>query len=128
MKKNNLNIDLSVFKKKLQKERALLLSQVQKVAQKNPSNPADWEAKSEDMDIERADRNEVADKFESFEGDAAILKELEPQLNDVKLALGKIEDGTYGVCEVCGEAIETDRLEANPAARTCKKDINARLV
>ena len=120
-------IDLDAFKDKLEKEQALLLAQVARVAEKSPTNAEDWEAKPEEMDILRADRNEVADKFESFEGDAAILKELEPQLNDVKRALKKIGDGTYGLCEVCGEAIETDRLEANPAARTCKKDINARL-
>jgi RNA polymerase-binding transcription factor DksA len=41
-------------------------------------------------------------------------------LNTVVHALGKIEAGTYGVCEVSGMDIEEDRLEANPAARTCK--------
>ena len=31
--------------------------------------------------------------------------------------------GTYGSCEISGEAIEVERLEANPAARTCKAHI-----
>ena len=36
-----------------------------------------------------------------------------------------IAAGTYGTCEVSGEQIEEDRLEADPAARTCKAHMNA---
>jgi RNA polymerase-binding transcription factor DksA len=45
---------------------------------------------------------------------------LEKRLADVENALNKIDGGSYGICEVCGNKIEEDRLEANPAARTCK--------
>ena len=34
-------------------------------------------------------------------------------------ALHKIEDGTYGVCEMCGQLIRKQRLEHLPFARTC---------
>jgi DnaK suppressor protein len=34
-------------------------------------------------------------------------------------ALGKIGEGTYGICETCGEEIEPDRIEYLPAARRC---------
>jgi DnaK suppressor protein len=33
--------------------------------------------------------------------------------------LTRLDAGTYGTCEVCGEPIGTARLEARPAARTC---------
>jgi RNA polymerase-binding transcription factor DksA len=33
--------------------------------------------------------------------------------------LGKIEAGTYGKCNACGEEIPEARLDANPAALTC---------
>ena len=125
MKKND--IDIEHFKSKLQKEQSALISELKKVSRKNPDNPNDWEATPAKMDILSADRNEVADKIGSFEGDVAILKELEPHLNDVKLALKKIEEGTYGVCEIGEEPIETERLEANPAARTCIKHINEKI-
>ena len=39
-------------------------------------------------------------------------------------ALERIEKGTYGICEVGNEEIEEDRLNANPAARTCKAHLN----
>ncbi len=50
---------------------------------------------------------------------------LEPQLSaelvDVKLALSKIANGTYGICDNCKKPIEKERLEAYPAATTCLK-------
>ncbi|MEZ5208484.1 MAG: TraR/DksA C4-type zinc finger protein [Acidimicrobiales bacterium] len=43
---------------------------------------------------------------------AASLRE---QLDDVDRALGKLDDGTYGSCEVCGATIPDERLAAMPA-------------
>ncbi len=40
-------------------------------------------------------------------------------VHDVKLALEAIEDGTYGVCERCEQAIPRRRLDAVPWARLC---------
>lgn len=39
----------------------------------------------------------------------------------VENALSRIENGTYGECEVCGEPIEAQRLEALPYATLCMK-------
>jgi RNA polymerase-binding transcription factor DksA len=36
-----------------------------------------------------------------------------------------MEEGKYGICKVCGEEIEEARLEANPAAETCKAHLNS---
>ncbi|HEV7816020.1 MAG TPA: TraR/DksA C4-type zinc finger protein [Janthinobacterium sp.] len=41
------------------------------------------------------------------------------QLRTVKHALAKFADGSYGICENCGEAIGLSRLEARPEARFC---------
>lgn len=41
------------------------------------------------------------------------------ELKDIDAALTKIEDGTYGICEECGEPIDPRRLEAIPQARLC---------
>jgi sigma-B regulation protein RsbU (phosphoserine phosphatase) len=40
-------------------------------------------------------------------------------LEEVDCALGKVEDGSYGICEVCHEPIEADRLIADPLIRIC---------
>ena len=111
---------IAIFKKKLEEEQKLLESELQSVGRINPSNPADWEPTPEKSNVATADKNEAADRIESYEENTAILKELEVRYNNIKLALKKIEDGTYGNCEIGDKLIEIDRLNANPSARTCK--------
>ena len=67
---------------------------------------------------------EVAESIDEFEDNAGIVKQLEVQYNDVKHALKKISDGTYGICENNGHEIETARLEANPSAKNCILHMN----
>jgi RNA polymerase-binding protein DksA len=43
-------------------------------------------------------------------------------LEEVEAALARIDAGTYGVCDVCGKPIGTDRLSAIPWARLCIDD------
>lgn len=40
-------------------------------------------------------------------------------ISKVKEALQRIEDGTYGICEICGEDISEKRLEARPVTTFC---------
>jgi len=49
----------------------------------------------------------------------ALAAQLRNELAEVELALKKLDDGTYGRCETCGEPIAPARLEAMPAARFC---------
>lgn len=117
-------IDTSHFKTLLEAEKSRLENELATVGRKNPSNPADWEATEPAGSVDAAEEGEVADGIEEYETNTAILKQLEDQLADVNAALGKIEAGTYGTCEVCGAEIEADRLEANPSAKTCKAHMN----
>lgn len=110
---------LKHFEGLLIEELAILERELKTVGQRNPRNPADWEAKPDETDIAPADPNEVADHIESYEENTGILKQLEIRYNEVKKALEKIEQGTYGICEISHEPIELKRLEANPAAATC---------
>lgn len=82
-----------------------------------------WTAKDPQMDVMSpiAEPNEAADKIEELEERGEEVTTLSARLSDVEKALENIEQGTYGVCEVCNKAIEEDRLEANPAARTCQE-------
>lgn len=114
-------LDLNYFKEKLQKEEKNLLEQLKTVGRVNPDNPRDWEPIPGEKDDGTADKNDFADSIEEYEENTAILKQLEIELNEVKDALKRIEKGTYGVCEVGGEKISKERLEANPSAKTCKE-------
>lgn len=40
-------------------------------------------------------------------------------LKKIEKALEKIENGTYGICELCGEEIPIERLEARPVTDLC---------
>ncbi|MBI2618048.1 TraR/DksA C4-type zinc finger protein [Candidatus Kaiserbacteria bacterium] len=119
-----MEIDTAYFKTKLEQELRTLTHELTSIAEKNPENPKDWEAKGGGLDIQQADPNERADAIEEYETNVGVLKEVEVRYNDVKAALKRIEDGTYGVCEAGGEPIEKERLEANPAATTCTKHMN----
>ena len=47
---------------------------------------------------------------------------LSATLVDVERALEKLEEGTYGVCDVCGARIPDERLEARPWTALCVMD------
>lgn len=115
-----MTIDIEHFKKKLETEKQELEAELQKVGRKNPDNPSDWEATPPDRDVSQADENTVADSISEYEGASAIVNLLEARYKDVKSGLDKIKHNVYGICQVCKKEIEPDRLEANPAARTCK--------
>ena len=52
----------------------------------------------------------------------AVHDKLQVTLADVDRALEKVDDGTYGVCDVCGKPIGEGRLEALPWAVLCVDD------
>jgi RNA polymerase-binding transcription factor DksA len=53
------------------------------------------------------------------EKDLSILEQVEAELADVEHAMRRLDEGTYGTCEVCGKVIPDERLEAMPATRLC---------
>ena len=118
-----MSIDQKYFKEKLEVEKKLLEEELGEVGRKNPDNPSDWvPAPAADSHV-HADENLAADEIEEYDENMAIVNTLEGRYQEIKSALDKIEKGTYGICEVGGEEIEVERLEANPSARTCKKHI-----
>lgn len=113
--------DIQYFKERLEKEKKILEDELKTVGQKNNGKATVWEATSGGMEIDTADENEVADKLEELEENGLILEQLEKQLTEVKAALERIANDTYGKCEISGELIERERLEAIPSATTCIK-------
>lgn len=80
----------------------------------------DWIATPDPASLQETDENAEADAVEEWNERRATLSQLETTYRLIKRALEKIEAGTYGVCEISKEAIEPERLLANPTARTCK--------
>lgn len=48
-----------------------------------------------------------------------LVDSIKSQLDDVDIALKKLSDGTYGVCDRCGKDIAEARLEARPSSVLC---------
>ncbi len=113
-----MNRDL--HKKKLHEEKDLLESELSSIGRLDKET-GEWQAVPEAQSAPEADVNDLADRAEGFEERSATTNTLESRLLDVQHALSKIENNTYSTCEVCHASIEEDRLEANPAARTCKE-------
>lgn len=71
---------------------------------------------------ENAYRDHMADQgsatFER-EMDMTLEENLRVSLSEVRSALARIEDGSYGACQRCSGPIPTARLEAVPTANLC---------
>ncbi len=101
--------DLTRFKQLLETQRDQLLGNAKK-------------ALSGDIHLDPDDFPDEIDTASSEVGLAFIgrLRERERGLlNKINAALEKIEQGTFGECEQCGEEIGIKRLEARPVAELC---------
>jgi RNA polymerase-binding transcription factor DksA len=112
---------IEIYKTKLEEEKKLLEDELGEIGRVDKTG--DWEATPEEEIIsqEVPDEGDMAERAEDYEERSIKLNRLETRLSDINKALGKIENDKYGVCENCGKPIEEDRLEANPAALTCKE-------
>ena len=117
-------LDKKLIKEKLEKERDSLLEQMKDMG-KLSSETGEWETTPEELDFPESDENDKADRFEDFEARSSMMRTLEPRLNNILKALKGLNRESFGKCEVCKKEIEMTRLEANPAARTCKKHLES---
>ena len=64
-------------------------------------------------------REEEATESFELEKRLALEKRVRDNLADVERALHKFEEGSYGLCDSCGQPIAPARLEALPQASLC---------
>ncbi len=99
--------DLVRFKKIFIEQRQQLLMNFTVVDEQLMTNPEDKdEVDQANADMEQSIRMQLKNR-ETF------------TLRKVTEALKKIDDGTYGECDSCGEHIELRRLQARPTATLC---------
>ena len=66
-----------------------------------------------------ADSAEQATQLENRDVLTALVREGEEELKQIKAALRRMDDGTFGTCVACGESINPERLEARPYSSEC---------
>ena len=64
-------------------------------------------------------REEEATESLELEKRLAVGKQVRDHLDEIEHALHKFKEGTYGLCDSCGNPIAPDRLEALPQASLC---------
>ena len=75
----------------------------------------------ESSELSKIDQHPAELGTETFERerDLTALAILEGELEDIDIALRRLDEGRYGVCEECGRPIGDERLAAKPWARLC---------
>jgi len=115
------SIETNEFKKLLETERTRLLVAVDHLEKENAGSLEDEHAALGG----RGENDHLADVAgPAYEREFAVgLEEGAQQtIEEIDAALKRIEAGSYGVCEVCGEPIGAERLSAIPWARLCIDD------
>lgn len=105
------------LQKALLKKRARLMGNVEKLEEESFMNSQkDFSGDISGYKTHIADIGSDASGMELMLGLASNQQKLLQQVNE---ALARIEDGTYGFCQMCGKPIPQARLEAIPEAELC---------
>jgi RNA polymerase-binding transcription factor DksA len=65
---------------------------------------------------------DIGSEVFEHEKNVSILEQIDDQISEVDAALERLEAGSYGRCQACGEPIEPARLEERPYTRFCLED------
>jgi DnaK suppressor protein len=68
---------------------------------------------------ENLDPADLAQDYNFRQRISSIVDRYELEIIEIDNALRRIEEGTYGICENCGNAIPVERLRAMPQAKLC---------
>ena len=108
---------LAELKNQLLKEKARLEKELGVIG-KPTGNVGDYETKFDDIGRGKEDN---ASEVDEYADNVAVEDNLEKQFKEVRDAIARMENGTYGICENCGQVIDIERLRAYPAAKICIK-------
>lgn len=113
--------ELEDLKTALDAEKAAVVEELAdygKVVEEDEDGEDEFEGSSLSEGEESAPED-AADNIEELQVNVPLVAELEARYRAIKSALARMQDGTYGRCEECGEEIDVERLEADAAAATC---------
>jgi RNA polymerase-binding protein DksA len=113
-----VTLDTDHFRGKLETERGRVLGALENLRSENSGSMED-EVDESHLDNHLA---ETASVTLDREMDYSLEENEARVLAAIDAALKRLDDGTYGRCERCGEQIEAERLEALPWATLCIDD------
>ena len=101
--------DLKKFKKKLEDDKKALLASARKTLTEEAT--FDTDDLPDEIDLASSEYTQSM-VFRLRDREKFLLKKIDD-------ALARIENGTYGICEICEEEISVKRLEARPVTTMC---------
>jgi DnaK suppressor protein len=105
-------LDIAKAERALKQERAQLVHQLDELGAAESGelrSDLDFGESFADAAAVTAERTEIL----------GVVESLKSQVDDIDTALARIEAGTYGTCDRCGQKIGVDRLEFRPASVLC---------
>ena len=115
-----MSIDTDRFREELEQARTRL----QRTIENHDIGSASLTEETGELLSGSADNHMADTATETYERemDEGLEEDAREQLRQVETALGRIEAGEYGTCEVCGKEIPVERLEAVPWTTLCIDD------
>ena len=116
-------IDNDRFRSALEERRARVVAVIEHREHRESLEDETGELVSSSADNHLAD---TATETYDREFDEGLGEDAERLLRQIEAALQRLEEGTYGICEVCGREIGEERLEAIPFTTLCIDDARKR--
>jgi DnaK suppressor protein len=105
---------LDELKQQLEQKRRRLNAAISREQQREGSDDTEYEDPAEDVP---GDSGDSSVDLQAWDDGHQTLVDLQADLGEVENALAKFDQGTYGLCEVCGRPIPLARLRVLPEAR-----------
>lgn len=118
---------LETIKDKLLEKEAQLIKEMEDLTGQSQPSAGQYQLTPPDYG---SDEDENSAEVAAFTTDLSVKEVLESSLRDVRSALARLADGTYGICKYCGQPIDERRLLARPASSSCvncKESIKSRI-
>lgn len=101
---------------KLREEQTRLRKELGRFATKVPAGKDNFQSTFPEYG---SSEDENAAEVTEFENRLGLESDLETSLKAVDHALERMQQGTYGACEVCSKPIDPERLKASPSVTKC---------
>jgi RNA polymerase-binding protein DksA len=112
-------IDTEHFRGRLLEERKRVVDAIDNLHAENPGSLGD---ETEETSFQDNHLGDIATATFDREMASTLEDNSNHVLAEIDAALGRIENGTFGTCERCGQPIDAERLEALPWATLCIED------
>lgn len=112
---------LKFFEELILREREESLKIIRSISESQSRGAKDSAGDLSSYSLHQADQGSDT---HSMENQVYNLEQEQEKIKLLNQSLKKIYDGTYGVCEICGEMVSEARLEVIPYARYCIECMN----